>query len=321
MLEWLCTFAWLAAVNPYCAAPPPETRYSGYVEGEYVSLASQEAGSIVEIAVKRGDRVTNGQLVARLDDVDAAAAVRAARGELSRAKAELADLESGKRPEEIAVTRAELAEAEASLAESTRRLARQMELVSRKIVSQAAVDEAQAAHDRAVAQVEALKRRITVEELPAREAAIEAARSAVETRHAQLEEAEWRLAQHTVKAPAAGLIDLVLRRPGEMAGPEAPVVSLLPDENRVVRFFVPEALRAEIKLSDRVALACNGCPEGLEAEVRYVSSEAEFTPPVIYSVESRQKLVYMVEAVPVAAAGTLSPGQIVDVTLKSEAAP
>jgi len=321
MLEWLCAFAWLAAVNPYCPAPPPSLSFSGYVEGEYVSLAPLEAGRIVEIAVERGDRVEAGGIVARLDDEEAAAAVAVARAELSRAQAELADLESGRRPEEIAVTRAQLAEADAGLAEAKRRLDRQQELVTRKIVSQAAVDEALAAHDRSAAQVEALKRQIAVEELPAREAAIEAARSAVAARRALLAQAEWRLAQLTVKAPIAGLVDIVLRRPGEMAGPDAAVVSLLPDENRVVRFFVPEALRADVKPSDRVALACSGCPAGLEARVRYVSSEAEFTPPVIYSVESRQKLVYMVEAVPVGPAVTLSPGQIVDVTLRSGAGP
>ena len=321
MLEWLCTFAWLAAVSPFCAAPPPGLSFSGYVEGEYVSLAPREAGRIVEITVKRGDRVEAESILARIEDDDAVAAVAAARAELSRAKAQLADLESGRRPEEIAVTRAQLAEAEAGLAESKRRLQRQRELVARNIASQAALDEALAAHDRAAAQVEALSRQIAVEELPARKAAIEAARGGVAVQRALLAQAEWRLAQRILKAPVAGLIDAVLRRPGEMAAPDAPVVSLLPDENRVVRFFVPEARRANVKLSEPVALACDGCPPGLKARVRYVATQAEYTPPVIYSVESRQKLVYMVEAVPIGPAGSLSPGQIVDVTMELEAAP
>ena len=321
MLSWLCALGWLAAALPFCPAEQPALRFSGYVEGEYVSVAPREAGRIVEIMVARGDRVDAGKVVARLEDDDASAAVAGAQAELSRAEAQLADLESGRRPEEIAVTRAQLAEAEAGLAQAQQQLQRQRELFSRDHVAQAALDEAQSSHDSAAARVEALSRQIAVEEMPARAAAIDAARSAVAARRAQLEEAQWRLSQRTLKAPVAAVVDAVLRRPGEMAAPDAPVVSLLPDENRVVRFFVPEALRATVELSERVALACDGCPAGLEARVRYVSAEAEFTPPVIYSVESRQKLVYMVEAVPLAAAGALSPGQIVDVTFPEEPAP
>jgi HlyD family secretion protein len=321
MLSWLCALGWLAAALPFCPAEQPALRFSGYVEGEYVSLAPREAGRIVDIAVKRGDRVEAGKAVARLEDADAAAAVAAAQAELSRAQAQLADLESGRRPEEIAVTRAELAEAEAGLAEAERQLERQRELFARDHVAQAVLDEARSGYDRAAARVAALSRRIAVEKLPARAAAIDAARGAVAARRAQLEEAQWRLAQRTLKAPVAGLVDAVLRRPGEMAAPDAPVVSLLPDGNRVIRFFVPEALRATVALSERVALACDGCPAGLEARVGYVSAEAEYTPPVIYSVESRQKLVYMVEALPEGPAAALSPGQIVDVTLPAEPAP
>lgn len=320
MLAWLCAFGWLAALLPFCPAPQAQPSFPGYVEGEYVSLAPREAGRIVEISVARGDRVEAGAPVARIEDEDAAAALTAARAELSRAAAELADLESGRRPEEIAVTRAELAEAEAGLAEARRELQRQQELFSRSIVAEAAREEAETARDRAAARVEALKRRIAAEALPAREAAIAAARARVEARRAQLGEAEWRLDQRTVRAPVAGLVDAVLRRPGEMAAPDAPIVSLLPDENRVVRFFVPEALRAAIRPSQRLTLSCDGCPQGLAAYVRYVAAEPEYTPPVIYSVESRQKLVYLVEAVPLAPLA-LSPGQIVDVALAAEAAP
>jgi HlyD family secretion protein len=320
MLSWLCTLGWLAFALPFCPAEQPALRFSGYVEGEYVSLAPREAGRIVEVAVRRGDRIDAGTVVARLEDADASAAVAAAQAELSRAQAQLADLESGRRPEEIAVTRAQLAEAEAGLAETERELQRQRELFARDHVAQAVLDAAEAAYDSAAARVEALSRQIAVEKLPARAAAIDAARSAVAARVAQLEETQWRLSQRTLKAPIAAVVDAVLRRPGEMAAPDAPVVSLLPDENRVVRFFVPEALRATVELSGRVALSCDGCPAGLEARVRYVAAEAEYTPPVIYSVESRQKLVYMVEAVPLAAAGALSPGQIVDVTLPAEPA-
>jgi HlyD family secretion protein len=121
-----------------------------------------------------------------------------------------------------------------------------------------------------------------------------------------------------VKSPATGVVDQVLRRVGEIAAPEAPVLSLLPDGNRIVRFFVPEELRSRITPGMGVAISCDGCPEGLTAKVSYVAAEAEYTPPVIYSVESRRKLVFMIEAEPERDARALNPGQPVSVRLMKD---
>jgi HlyD family secretion protein len=88
---------------------------------------------------------------------------------------------------------------------------------------------------------------------------------------------------------------------------------LLPPQNLKVRFFVPEEARAKLAVGTVVAMRCDGCPANLRARVTFIASDAEFTPPVIYSVGSREKLVWMVEAVPEGA--VLSPGQPVDVTL------
>jgi len=92
------------------------------------------------------------------------------------------------------------------------------------------------------------------------------------------------------------------------------VVSLLPPENIFVRFFVPETRLAEVHVGDKVALKCDRCPAGLAAIVSFISPQAEFTPPVIYSETSRAKLVYMVEARPPRAqAASINPGQPVAV--------
>lgn len=308
----------LAGLAAACSDNGGGETFNGYIEGKYVAVAPREAARITELVATRGARVEKGQLVARLETEDVGRELEQAEAELARARAEFADLTSGKREEEIAVTRAQLAEAEAGLTDARKTLQRQRELFERKIVSDASRDQAQAAFDRAVARVETLKREIAVQNLPARDKALDAAKARVEAQKAAVERTRWKFEQRTVTTPAAGIVDEVLRRAGEIAGPDAPVLSLLPDGNRTLRFFVPEELRARIKPGMGVAISCDGCPEGLEAKVSYVSAEAEYTPPVIYSVESRRKLVFMIEADPLGAARELSPGQPVSVRLTED---
>ena len=96
--------------------------------------------------------------------------------------------------------------------------------------------------------------------------------------------------------------------------PGGAIVALLPPENIKVRFFVPETARSNLGVGREVAFGCDGCGKGLKARITFIASDAEFTPPVIYSVGSREKLVWMVEALPTGSAA-LSPGQPIDVTL------
>ena len=149
--------------------------------------------------------------------------------------------------------------------------------------------------------------------LPARADQIAAAEAAVASAQAVLAQATWQLDQRTVRAPADALVEDTVRKAGEWVSAGGTVISLLPAGNVKVRFFVPEPASCRPSgLGQRVALRCDGCPADMPATVRYVAPQAEFTPPVIYSVGSREKLVFMVEAWP--DPGTrLHPGQPVDV--------
>jgi HlyD family secretion protein len=131
-----------------------------------------------------------------------------------------------------------------------------------------------------------------------REGEINAQQQMVESLRAAVAMAQWRIDQRHVTAPAAGVVADVLARPGETIPAGSPVVSLLPAENIFVRFFVPEGQLAEVHEDDRVALLCDRCPADLTASISFISPQAEYTPPVIYSEASRAKLVYMVEARP-----------------------
>lgn len=315
MMSWLCGLALIGALLPGCLANDSQV-LNGYIEGEYVLVAPRESGRIAAVEVREGDNIRQGDILFRLDDTGIRHEVAEAESRLGQAKAQLADLEIGKREEEIAITEAELDRGRARLADAEISLSRQAALHRNKIVSETAMDMAQAARDQAQAELAAVSRRIDVERMPARSQEISAARSNVEAAEAALAKARWRLGELSIAAPADGYVDDVLRRPGEMAGPESAIISLLPPGNRKVRFFVPEAWRAKVVPGTRVALACDGCPSGLTAVVRSVASKAEFTPPIIYSVESRQKLVFAVEAKPEGEAVRLSPGQPVDVRLE-----
>jgi HlyD family secretion protein len=124
--------------------------------------------------------------------------------------------------------------------------------------------------------------------------AIQAQREA----EARLNSAKTRLTRRKVLSPATGTIQQIYFRPGEMVPAGRPVVALLPPGNIKIRFFVPEAVLPTISLNDTVTVRCDGCPPDLPARVSFISRTAEYTPPVIYSLEERAKLVFLIEARP-----------------------
>lgn len=314
-MSFLCALPLAASLLAACADAPPLA--VGYVEGEYVLLAPIETAQLRELGVRRGDRVEEGQTLAALENDDARLAVAEAEADLAQARAQLADLRIGKRPEEIAVLEATLRSVEAQAVEATRVLERARELRGRGIAAQAELDRTETALELAQAAVKQAEANLAVARLPAREEVIRAAESQVERAAAALEQARWRLDKRTIVAPAAGRIHDVIRNPGDIVGPAAAVLSLLPDDAMKLKLYIPEPYFSSVRIDALLSVRCDGCPDGLVARVSYASPEPEFTPPVIYSLETRQKLVHLVEARPEGTAGTLQPGQIVDVVMAS----
>lgn len=115
---------------------------------------------------------------------------------------------------------------------------------------------------------------------------------------ARFDAARTRLARRKVASPAGGTVQQLYFRVGEVVAAGRPVVALLPPGNLKVRFFVPQEALPRIALGETVAVACDGCAAGMTANVSFIARQTEFTPPVIYSLEERAKLVFMVEAVP-----------------------
>lgn len=311
-MSFLCALPLIASLLGCVPAAPLAV---GYVEGEFVRLAPIELATVQAVLVRRGDRVEAGQPLAEMESADAAIAVAQAEAALAQARAQLADLRLGKRPEEIAVLEAMVRSARAQAEESRRVLARADDLLKRGIAPQAQHDEASTAVEVAEARINEAEANLAVARLPARAEAIRAAETQVSQAEQAVRQTKWRLAERTVEAPAAGRVDDVIRYPGDIAGPSAPVIAMLPDGAVKLTLFIPEPAFSSVAVGSLLEVRCDGCAAGLRARVSYVSPDPEFTPPVIYSLENRQKLVYLVEAHPLADATALQPGQIVDVVL------
>lgn len=310
-MEWLrgAVTAILALFGGATAEP---NLYYGYAEGEYVRLAPREAGTLTELRVSRGDRVVAGDVIAVLESDAERAARDEAKARLAQSAAQLENLRTGKRTPEIEALIAQRRQAEAQLRLSESQLRRYSQLTVGQVVSQERLDETRAGFERDRARVAELTSQIEVARLAARDDEIQAAEAAVEMARANLRQAEWKLGQRTLAAPANALVVDTLFLQGEFVGAGAPVVSLLPDGKVKLRFFVPEPALARLAIGQEVGVGCDGCPAGITARVTFIAPEAEYTPPVIYSREARGKLVFLVEAQPQNGA-RFHPGQPIEI--------
>jgi HlyD family secretion protein len=261
---WILVFAAALALLAGCSGNSSNT-FQGYVEGEYVYVAPPLGGALDDLAVARGDEVTNGQL--------------------------LFTLERGSESDALKSAKKNLAQAQANLKLSQSVLARREELrTNNEVISPEELDQARAQRDADAAQA----------------ASLQAAES----------KSQWSFDQKQQLAPTNAFVQDTLYRPGEYVQAANPVVVLLPPANIKTRFFVPENVLPRIKAGETVTVTFDGAPHSYSATVSYISTQNEFTPPVIYSRENRSKLVYMVEArFSPDDAAQLRPGQPVEVTI------
>jgi HlyD family secretion protein len=250
-----------------------DNAWLGYAEGDYAFVSAPLAGWVTTVKVQRGDWVKNGDLLFALDDPSQLAARDSAKAAIAQAQGQMA-------------------QAQANLDLTKKELTRQAGLVRANATSKQNYDLAKSAYDTAVAQVA----QIVAAENQAR---------------AALANAAYQLAQREVVSRTEGRVQEVYFRQGEYAPAMTPVISVLPPQNVYVRFFVPESEFSKIHLGDKVRIGCDGCGD-IVATISFIAAQEEFTPPVIFSIGSREKLVFKVEAR--APTGlTLNPGQPVDV--------
>ncbi len=293
--------------------------FPGYMEADLVLVGSEQGGRVATLAVEEGQSVENATPLFALESEAQEAEVAAARARVQEAEARLADVKAElQRPGEIEVLEASLNQTKAMLQQASTNLDRTQKLFDKHWIAQAQLDDAIAQHDRNEAAVAEAERRISAAKLPGRTDMIDAAAANTEAARHALSEAETNLAKRSVKAPAGGTVEEVYFRPGEVVNAGQAVLALLPPANLKVRFFVQEPVRAGLHVDQTIKVSCDGCQSELSAKISFIAREAEFTPPVIFSREQRQKLVFLVEARPLQATAKLTAGQPVTVTLGSE---
>jgi HlyD family secretion protein len=271
--------------------------FQGYVEGDLVYVGPIESERLATLAVDVGQEVVSGQPLFSMSTtvLDTQRNEQIAR--MEQAQAQVENLKaSQQRPEQIAVLQAAVERAEAALVLSQNDFDRQSTLFPKGATTKAQLDQAAAALNRDKASLEETRRQVTAAQLGGRTQEIGAAESAVLAARAQVRQIETRIGRQSVVAPAAGVVQDVFFRPGEVVNAGQPILALLPPANRKIRFYAPESQLARLALGRRVAISCDGCPPDLVARVTFMSSETEFTPPVIFSEQERSKLVFKLEA-------------------------
>jgi HlyD family secretion protein len=288
----------------------------GYVEGEFVYVASPGAGKLESLQVSRGSQVKTGDPLFGIESVSERAGRDEAARRLMQARANLEDVKKGKRPTEIAALESQLQQAHAALVLSEKEFKRQQELYKSGSSAVQDLDRTRSAQDQDRQRVAQLDADLKTAQLGSRSDQIAAAEANVNALEAALARAEWDLSQKQQAATQDALVFDTIYRVGEWVPAGRPVVSLLPAANIKVRAFVPEQRIGSIHPGDTIRVIIDGVKEPITGKVSFISPQAEYTPPVIYSQDTRSKLVFMIEAVfEPALAAKLHPGQPVDIEL------
>jgi HlyD family secretion protein len=320
----------MAVLASACNRSPANAgRVSGYVEATEVRVAAEVGGRLLEVKVAEGDRVTAGDLVARIDTADVELAIRRAEAERAQAQAQLALLRAGSRPEDIrqasaqvqsaqADVRAAQAELEAAAADLERfegllrvnagSVKQRDDARTRRDVAQArlkgAQDRAQAASD-ALARVRSGARPQEIDAAMARVAAVEA----------QIASLQKNANDALVKAPVGGIVTSRLLDTGEMAAPHAPIVVVTDLDHAWANIYVDERLVPQLKIGQAATIVTDD-GQRLPGTITFISPKAEFTPRNVQTAEERSKLVYRIKVTADNKAGVLKPGMPVEAELR-----
>ena len=313
---WVCLAASLVSLPAACSRNAT-TGYQGYVEGRFVYVASPQPGRLDHLSVTRGETIAANQALFTLDPEPEWSAELQARQILRSDEARLADLRTGKRPPEKDVIAAQLAEAKVEHQKSLDILKSYESQYAAGGISQTDLINARAAVDSNAALVRQYQSDLEVAALPGRDEQIKAQEAVVAADQAALRQASWRLQQKRIASSLSGFVFDTLYREGDWVSAGSPVIQMLPPTNVEVRFFVPQPIVGRLKLGQNISAHCDGCGANVPSTITFISNQAEYTPPVIYSNETRAKLVFMIIAKPaVDQAALLHPGQPVEVTLQ-----
>ncbi|MGH8076432.1 MAG: HlyD family secretion protein [Lysobacter sp.] len=283
----------LAWILTGCADETPQAL--GTLEYDRIALAAPAAERIVAIDVREGERVVVGQTLLQLEATRTQSATDAAQAEAQRQRDALAELEAGPRTELIAQGRAQLTAARAQAREAGAYYARLRPLARQRLVAAADVDRARAAAGNAEAQVRAASAALAELEHGTRQEPIAQGESAARVAAAQAATQQVTLDKLRVVAPRAGRVDSLPFKLGDQAPVGAPLAILLVGEAPHARIYVPEPLRANVRVGDEASVFVDGRKGALQGKVRMIRSEPSFTPYYALIGKDAARLSYLAE--------------------------
>lgn len=287
-----------------------QTTTQGYIEGHFTYVGSQMTGTLTQLSVERGSQVKQGQPLFKLEQNPQLADYNQAKANLNNAKAELANLLKGKRPSELAAIVAQQRQVKAQIIYAKKTVERYQQLSKAGFLDKEASDQAVANYHNLKQKLVEYIENLKTAKLKARIDLIHAAEANVKAAEANLKKYQWQLQQKTIFAPITGEIFDRYYRTGEVVPADHAVLSMLAPENVKVIFYIPEPQLSLISLGQKIKVTCDSCQQPTIATVSFISPKAEYTPPVIYSRERREKLTYRIEArLTPADAMKLHPGQ------------
>lgn len=299
----------------YATRPSASSGWLGYVEAETEYVAAPIAGRLARRAVERGSPVEAGAVLFSLDSESTDADTARLEAQVAAAQAQQSDLaQARQRAPEIAISKAAEAAAQAQLTKAQADFNRVSALATRGFASRSQLDAARAARDGAAANLAQTRAQIAAGNLSAgRQSQIAGAGADVAGAQAALRAQRQRRKEIAPVAPEKGVVEQTFYNPGEWVPANSPVVSVLPDGKRKLRFYVPQDRIAAVQLGTNITFTCDGCGGARQARISYIAPRAEYTPPVIYSEHARAKLVFLVEAILPPTGPPLPPGLPVEV--------
>lgn len=291
----------------------------GYVEGDFLRISLPESGIVTSMTVMRGQIVKAGDALFSLDNQSEAAAVEKAAALLKQFEAQQLNLLNSEKGKEINALKAELLQFEADLQFSQNQYKRHAALVKIGAISALEFDKtSNELHVNKARVIAATHRLAKAKEGIGRKEEVHAAIAAAQAQQAALNEAKSLLQKRLAFAPSSGRIEDVYYRRGETVAAGQPVLSLLPPENIRIRFFLNPQQIGRIKQDMTIRVSCFGCANNIRAKINYIAKEASYKPPILYSRDHSEKLVFLVEARPVSNLSSFHPGQPVTINLLSD---
>ncbi len=306
----------LAVLRPWADADGPSPLLYGNVDVREVQLAFRTTGRLATMLAEEGDSVASGDVLATLDPEPAEESLAVASAEVARAKAQLASLRSGARPEEIAQAQALVREARAAFDNASSDAMRQDSLLRSQSTSRTAVDAARATRDRAEAQLESAEEALALAEAGARAEDVTAAEASVAAAEARRAQAETAVEDTNLVAPSPGIVLTRAREPGSLVQSGQTVYAVALTDRVYVRAYVDEPRLGLVAPGTEVSIRTDGGRD-YTGQVGFVSPQAEFTPKTVQTPGLRTDLVYRLRIVVTNADSELRQGMPVTVVLPS----